>query len=337
MRGVILNMSNTKFSLVVPIFNTEQYLRRCLDSIVNQTYKDIEILLINDGSTDSSPVICDEYKSNDVRIRVINKENGGLSDARNVGIRNATGDYIMFVDSDDYIALDSCDVFCNIIEANPKIDIIASNSKMTQGNLKIYEMYHLVNVGKVVSGCDFLKLQLKTKKMRMSSPRNLYNRHFLLENRIFFKEGLIHEDEHWTPRAFLLAKSVVTTDFVHYLNIARNNSLSRNEHQIKNAEHLISICCELEKTYAQLPDQELRSLAIDYLVKLYFTAIMRGKLYKRSSRHLLKKDFIKGKACTRRTKVQAFLYSIDIRLFYFCEYYFRKIKDFFLLLNSPAN
>ena len=93
-------------SVIVPIYNVEQYLEQCLDSIISQTYSQLEIILVDDGSTDSSGQICDKYARKDERIVVIHKTNGGLSDARNAGISVATGEYISFIDSDDYIATD---------------------------------------------------------------------------------------------------------------------------------------------------------------------------------------------------------------------------------------
>ena len=96
-------MKKIKISGIIPIYNVEQYLSQCLDSIINQTYTNLEIILINDGSTDNSEKICNQYKLLDPRIIVIHKTNGGLSDARNTGIKIATGDYISFVDADDFI------------------------------------------------------------------------------------------------------------------------------------------------------------------------------------------------------------------------------------------
>jgi len=92
-----------KISIIIPVYNVEAYLKRCLDSVVNQTYRNLEILIINDGSTDNCREICDEYAANDDRIKVVHKENGGLSSALNIGLRNFTGDYLGFVDSDDWI------------------------------------------------------------------------------------------------------------------------------------------------------------------------------------------------------------------------------------------
>lgn len=96
-----------RVSFVVPIYNVELYLRECIDSILKQTYQEIEIILVDDGSTDNSSKICDEYLSIDDRITVIHKPNSGLSDARNLGVNTAKGDYIMFVDSDDFLADES--------------------------------------------------------------------------------------------------------------------------------------------------------------------------------------------------------------------------------------
>ena len=97
-------------SVIVPVYNEEKHLPRCIDSVLNQTYYNIELLLINDGSSDNSGIICDEYASNDNRVRVFHKENGGVSKARNWGIHHSTGEWILFLDSDDYLMNDAIDV-----------------------------------------------------------------------------------------------------------------------------------------------------------------------------------------------------------------------------------
>lgn len=93
-------------SVIVPVYNVENYLCKCVDSIINQTYNNLEIILVDDGSTDGSASICDEYVLKDSRVKVIHKENGGVSSARNIGIAEASGEYICFVDSDDWLELD---------------------------------------------------------------------------------------------------------------------------------------------------------------------------------------------------------------------------------------
>ena len=112
-------------SVVLPIYNVEKYLRRCLDSVVNQTYKNLEILLINDGSTDNCLKICEEYAKSDNRVQVINKNNAGLGMARNTGIDYAKGEYICFFDSDDYIELNTIEkLYKIIVSEQPEMDLI---------------------------------------------------------------------------------------------------------------------------------------------------------------------------------------------------------------------
>lgn len=123
-------------SIIVPIYNVEKYLPKCIESIINQTYTDLEILLIDDGSTDNSGLICDKYASIDNRIRVIHKKNGGLSDARNVGLDICKGKYISFIDSDDYIELTMYEKMIKIM-INQKVDIVSCNYNHIYNNNKI--------------------------------------------------------------------------------------------------------------------------------------------------------------------------------------------------------
>ena len=115
-----------KISIIIPVYNVEKYLATCLDSVINQTYKNLEILLIDDGSTDSSGLICEQYSKKDTRIKTIHKKNGGLSDARNVGISYASGDYISFIDSDDFIDINTFTILNQYIKQY-NADIITFN------------------------------------------------------------------------------------------------------------------------------------------------------------------------------------------------------------------
>lgn len=122
-------------SIIVPVYNVEKYLDKCVNSIVNQTYKNLEIILVDDGATDNSPKMCDEWAKKDDRIKVIHKANGGLSDARNTGIKNATGDYLAFVDSDDYIESDIYEVLYKmILRDNADLAMCSFKKVDEQGN-----------------------------------------------------------------------------------------------------------------------------------------------------------------------------------------------------------
>ena len=139
-----------KISVIVPVYNVEQYLDRCVDSIINQTYKNLEIILINDGSTDNSGQLCDELAKKDDRIRVIHKENGGLSDARNVGINVAEAELIGFIDSDDYIDEDM-------------YEVLMTNLKRANADLSMCGHYDVYN--------DVLEAQVTEKKTWELSPQ----------------------------------------------------------------------------------------------------------------------------------------------------------------------
>lgn len=119
-------------SIIVPVYNTEKYLDRCIQSILSQTYTDFELLLVDDGSTDSSGAICDKYAEQDSRLRVFHKENGGVSSARNVGLNNAAGEYIIFVDSDDYMKPQMCEILYNTL-IREKADIVICGTEETGG------------------------------------------------------------------------------------------------------------------------------------------------------------------------------------------------------------
>lgn len=113
-----------KISIIIPVYNAERFIRRCLDSVQNQSYRDWECIIVDDGSKDSSPAICDEYAKTDSRFKVIHKENGGVSKARNTGLEQASGDWVTFVDSDDELILDALKYFAEGMERYPKVSVL---------------------------------------------------------------------------------------------------------------------------------------------------------------------------------------------------------------------
>lgn len=129
-------MNNPKISVIVPVYNAEQYLHRCVDSILAQTFPDFELLLIDDGSKDRSAEICDEYAWKDDRVRVFHKENGGVSSARNFGLDNAKGEWVSFVDADDIIYSNNLDILFEVGKNNPTINFVIGNYFYKMGNNK---------------------------------------------------------------------------------------------------------------------------------------------------------------------------------------------------------
>ena len=138
---------NPKISVIVPVYNAEKYLRRCIDSILNQTFTDFEVLLINDGSTDSSGVICDEYAKQDSRVRVFHKENGGVSSARQLGVDKAVGIYSIHIDSDDWVELNMLDSLYGEVMKN-EFDVLIFDLYRETNNSTTYVKYHICSTSK---------------------------------------------------------------------------------------------------------------------------------------------------------------------------------------------
>ena len=305
-------------SIVVPVYKVEEYLGKCVESLINQTHKKIEIILVDDGSPDNCPKICDDYGLRDKRIKVIHKKNGGLSDARNAGLKEAKGEYVLFVDSDDYIDLDACQRFINIIDLNScKPDVVVGNARRIE-NDRIVEMAHKFDSkGAIVTGEEYLKKELKSNSMYMAAWLNLYNREFLISNDLFFKYGLIHEDEQFTPRVFLKADRVIGTDITFYNYLIREGSITTQKNKIRNAEHLISTCKELEKIYEKIDNQELKLLLLDNLVNKYLNVFQVAGLHNKKYSYLIDNEFLNDKAHTARNKKRVMLWKFNKSLYYY--------------------
>jgi len=144
-------------SVIIPVYKVEEYIRKCVDSVINQTLKDIEIILVDDGSPDNCPVICDEYEKTDSRIKVIHKKNGGLSDARNTGMRAAEGEYILFVDSDDWVEDNTCEILLDEVKKdNAEFVITAYYIETANGT----SVKHIFNDSKIVFTDENIKEKL---------------------------------------------------------------------------------------------------------------------------------------------------------------------------------
>ena len=302
-------MTASKISIVVPIYKVEKEIHRCVESLLAQTLKDIEIILVDDGSPDNCPSICDDYAKKDNRIKVIHKENGGLSDARNFGLLEAKAEYVLFVDSDDYIDKTTCEKFYNSIEADE--EIIVGDALKVEGEKESLMGHADVAIESAISGSEFLREQLRSNKMYMAAWLNLYKREFLINNDLFFKKGILHEDEQWTPRVFLKAKKVRYIKFPFYYYIIRENSITKKKDKTKNGIDLINTCYELEEIYEKIDDKELKELLNDYLVMLFLHAINYGNLYSSKFNTVYNKKFVIGKPLSRKNKIKANLFIMN--------------------------
>lgn len=188
-----------KVSVIVPVYNVDKYLSECLDSILNQSYKNIEIILVDDGSSDNSGAICEKYKSKDERITVIHKSNGGLSDARNAGMDIMTGKYVTFIDSDDWITGNYVEEMVAVIEKTFADIVIGSMIEKKVDSNQSKELYKNKYVDyDVIPAERALELLASEKKIGTCAPNKLFNAKLLAGIR--FPKGKIYEDKfvmHW--------------------------------------------------------------------------------------------------------------------------------------------
>ena len=212
-----------KYSFIVPVYNTEKYLKKCLDSLVNQTYKDFEIIVVNDGSTDKSSSIISKYQKKYKNIIVIDKENEGLSMARNRGVQKSSGKYIIFVDSDDYVSNKLLE------EVDKKIDdsdilrfqIATEDEEYTKINEYHEESFESM------CGYDAFKY---LSSYHFVEPAWCYviRKNYYIENKFSFKKGVYHEDFGLIPYVIYKARKVKSIDFIGYYYIQRNGSIMNN-------------------------------------------------------------------------------------------------------------
>lgn len=221
-------------SVIVPIYNVEKYLRRCIDSVMMQTYKKIEIILVDDGSSDSCPEICDEYKKKDTRIKVIHKKNGGLSDARNKGIEFAKGDFISFIDSDDVISKTMIEyLYKNMIEYNADISVCNFKYFCNEEELMtLQNEYESNDVEKVYSNIEALEILLDGKKSYGDYAWNkLYK--INLFNNVKYPYMKKMEDIGTTYKLYYKSNKIVIGTSIKYFYFQRADSiLGKNDIQI---------------------------------------------------------------------------------------------------------
>lgn len=216
-----------EFSIIIPIYKVEKYLRVCVDSVLSQTFSDIEVILVDDGSPDGCPAICDEYAAADSRVTVIHKENGGLSDARNVGLLAATGEYIIFLDSDDYY------LSASLLSAiNEKITETGCDAvffrrrkyKDATGTLMPPPAPFPETTG---MSCDEVLASLSARDMLdANASLKATRRAFLLKNDLFFKKGIFSEDVEWFFRYAPLLRSVAVLNCPAYCYRMREGSIT---------------------------------------------------------------------------------------------------------------
>lgn len=240
-----------KISYILPIYKVEAYLRQCVESLACQTYRDLEIILVDDGSPDGCPALCDQLAKEDSRIRVLHKENGGLSDARNAGLEMATGDYVIFVDSDDFwMGGESLQRMVDLAKANADCDFVGYNCNYYYPASDRYTKWveYSADILSPITGDKAMQLLVASGTFPMSACLKLMKRSVLVNNDITFKKGQIAEDIPWFINLLeKTGKCVFANDYIYAYRQNRADSItgSGGERSFNNLLDIVKT--ELEK------------------------------------------------------------------------------------------
>jgi len=246
-----MNSYSPTISVIVPIYNVEKYLDKCIESILGQKFTDFELLLINDGSTDNSRNICDEYALRDSRIRVFHKTNGGVSSARNIGLKNAKGKYVNFIDSDDWI---ECDMFLTInkIAQEKDIDIIQFGYK------KIYSTSHKEYNQKSFLYFDSLKQYADSNCFNYTVFSYFIKKNIIDDFHIRFSEEIKYaEDQEFAIKCISFSNNIQVLPNLFYNYLVRENSAMSQKANLNMATNHILVTQNLINYQKQVPESSL--------------------------------------------------------------------------------
>lgn len=221
-------------SVIVPVYKVEKYLNQCVESIVNQTYRNLEIILVDDGSPDNCPAMCDAWAAKDSRIKVIHKENGGLSDARNAGLDIAAGAYIAFVDSDDWIAPDFLELLYEALKAK-NADIAECGVAYVDEGGNVLRNRATANLSEM-DKIEALRRLVLEDGIYQTVWNKLYRREVI--DGIQFEKGRHHEDDFWTYQVFDRADRLATVNRLLYNYLQRDGSIMGGGYTLKRLDGL---------------------------------------------------------------------------------------------------
>ena len=319
-------MEDPKITIIVPIYKVEKYLSKCIDSILNQTFTDFELILVNDGSPDNCPQICEEYKEKDSRIIVIHKENGGLSSARNAGLDIAKGEYIGFVDPDDTIDNKMYQVLYEVIERE-KADVAVcdfylvdeqTGNKSLRGRnsteIQIFDSLTVLNM--------FYNQDYKRGGYFIVAWNKLYKRDIF--SNLEYPHGLIYEDEYIAHRIFYKANKVVCTPDYLYYYLKRGTSILGQSSNIKKADKVLAKLDRIHY-YKQHNLEDLMYRANKDFIDRFFESYICIRREEKYNHFKLKemrnyyrknyKDFIKGSYISFREKIALTIFLIAPRIY----------------------
>lgn len=318
-------MTEYMFSIIVPVYKVEEYLPRCVESLVNQTIDlhALEILLVDDGSPDRCGVLCDQYAEKYPFVKALHKKNGGLSSARNYGVDRASGEWIIFVDSDDYVDKDMCRILQEKIEKTAGLDAVVYDGFEENGSENRIRDGFCENG--LVSGREYLLYHYKNRSLNVEAWLYAYRRNFLKEHHLSFKEGILHEDVEFAPRAMLQAQKVLELDQPLYHYVVRENSISTAKDMEKNIKDLYATL-EEQNTMAEQQPPELCKWMKNAILDSYLNMVQTARMYQKKYRPLLKKRFLWRKAATPWNHFRVLVCTCNVRLYCLMNDSYKKLR-----------
>ena len=258
------------FSVIIPVYNLQNYIKKAVNSVLYQSFRDFEIILINDGSIDNSPSICDDFSKVDERVKVVHKKNGGASDARNNGIKKARGKYILFLDGDDY--WDDKDALYKIFKHftfNKDVDLLLfywKNFNLKTNRIRVYNDKYDVILNEGYSKRAIIKMLFDKNIFPSSSVLTVSRRDFIIENKIYFVDNIKAEDIDWVLQVIINVKkiNVINLDF-YVVQLNREGSVTYTA-DIKSIESIIFILDKWVLYFLRSKEKESKS----YLSHLAF-------------------------------------------------------------------
>lgn len=264
-----------RLSVIIPIYKVEGYLERCVKSVINQDYRDLEVILVDDGSPDRCPQICDELAKIDDRIVVLHKQNGGLSSARNAGIVVARGDYLAFLDSDDRWAEGKLQTIMEQL-GDSKIDMVFFKSLNCYPDGVLTERpdndFYL-HEGKICDRTEIYPLLICEGNLREQAGTHLVKRSFLVDNNLYFKEGILGEDTEWMFRVMrVVGNMVIVNDYLQIYTSCRPGSIT-NSINPKSLKDLLLVIRSSVDFYRQHSNVDVKTWELEHCAYLWSIAL----------------------------------------------------------------
>lgn len=268
---------NPRISVIIPVYNVEKYLERCIKSVQNQSYKNLEIIIIDDGSTDRSSIICDEFAQNDKRIHVFHQCNRGVSSARNLGLEKSTGSYIAFLDADDYLVSD-CEIYSKALDIllNNNADIVTWlwQYEDVEGNFTVKRENIKTEFKGLITGTEFAKLWYKgsyENGLVTCVCNKLYKRELIINEKF---KGNIFEDDEWIGRILKKTNNAVCLNDFFYVYVQNCESLT---HKKFSEEHIKFLTVLIKRSDLFAEDPFIYSETVKLFCNLYIEYYLKAK------------------------------------------------------------